>query len=423
MATETNPAPTHYKGVMVSSTFTDLKQHRAALIQSIDGQEFKAVAMENDSAKPAADVIVSSLQMVDKASAYIAVISHKYGQIPECSDRNPDRLSLTELEFNKARQLERPILLFIMGDNHPITVSDIEGNAANKKKLKAFRENAKRLKPDSSVHRVYATFETLDEFKEKASQSIAELRRHLDQQDASVAAAPPNAEPANADPNKPVPIPAAPAFYAEPPYIGSHKFVGRKAQLEILNDWAAPADSHPVLLFEAIGGTGKSILTWEWTTRQATAVREDWAGRFWYSFYERGALMSDFCGHALAYITGQPFDEFRKKKTPELAELLLQHLTARPWLIVLDGLERVLVAYHRIDAAQLADEDAGTTDEIANRDPCAAIRPEDDELLRALAGAAAPIAETTEHWMARLEAAGVPCADDQNLGHGRQIVR
>jgi hypothetical protein len=388
MATETNPAPTNFKGVMVSSTFTDLKQHRAALIQCIDGQEFKSVVMENDSARPVADVLDSSLQMVHKASAYIGVVSHKYGQIPECSERNPDRHSLTELEFNEARRLKRPVLIFIMGDDHPITVSDIEGNAAKKKKLKAFRENAKRLKPDSSVHRVYAIFETLDEFKEKASQSIAELRRHLDEQDALVAAASPNAAPPNVDPNKPVPIPAPPAFYAEPPYIGSHQFVGRKAQLEILNDWAAPADSHPVLLFEAIGGTGKSMLTWEWTTRQATAVREDWAGRFWYSFYERGALMSDFCGHALAYITGQPFDDFRKMKTHELAELLLHHLTARPWLIVLDGLERVLVAYHRIDAAQLADEEAGTSDEIADRDPCAAIRPEDDELLRALAGAA-----------------------------------
>jgi hypothetical protein len=44
----------------------------------------------------------------------------------------------------------------------------------------------------------------------------------------------------------------------------------------------------------------------------------------------------------------------------------------------------VLVAYHRYDAAQLADEQAGTTDEIARRDPCSAIRPVDDELLRQL---------------------------------------
>ncbi len=60
-----------------------------------------------------------------------------------------------------------------------------------------------------------------------------------------------------------------------------------------------------------------------------------------------------------------------------------------PWLFILDGLERVLVAYHRIDAAEVPDEEANRpTDKIAARDPCAAIRPEDDDLLRALASVA-----------------------------------
>jgi hypothetical protein len=74
-------------------------------------------------------------------------------------------------------------------------------------------------------------------------------------------------------------------------------------------------------------------------------------------------------------------------RTPALGEQLLQHLNARPWLILLDGLERVLVSYHRFDAAQIGGEDGGETDQIAERDPCAAIRPEDNELLCALAGA------------------------------------
>ena len=54
-------------------------------------------------------------------------------------------------------------------------------------------------------------------------------------------------------------------LYAEPRYIGSHAFVGRVAELETLSDWASPSEPHPVLLYEAIGGTGKSMLTWEWT--------------------------------------------------------------------------------------------------------------------------------------------------------------
>jgi hypothetical protein len=380
------PAPRRYQGVMVSSTFTDLEKHRSALIKAIKGQGLTDVAMENDSAKVGVDLIDSSLQMVRDSSAYIGIISRKYGQPPKCPKRNPGQVSITELEFNEALRLERPILLFIMGEQHSGREADFESNASRKRKLRAFRERAKVMGPDSSVHRVYATFDSLEEFKEKAARSVADLSRYLDEADESADSDSPTLSlPGPLATAEPDPIPTAPAFYAEPPYIGSHKFVGRQAQLDVLDDWASAADSHPVLLFEAIGGTGKSMLTWEWTTRHATRVRGDWAGRFWYSFYEKGAILADFCGRALAYITGQPFEDFRKKKTAELGERLLHHLQARPWLLVLDGLERVLVAYHRFDAAQLADEEAGTSDQIAQRDPCAAIRPEDDDILRALA--------------------------------------
>ncbi|MGD0388436.1 MAG: DUF4062 domain-containing protein [Tepidisphaeraceae bacterium] len=372
MGAEIYPSPRHYLGVTVSSTFTDLKEHRAALIKAIKAHGLTDVAMENDFAK-LVDVIDSSLQMVRDGSVYIGVISHKYGQVPLCPRRNPEKLSITELEFNEALRLERPILLFVMGHAHLAREEDFESDLLKKEKLKAFRERAKRMTPDSFVHRVYATFDSLDEFKEKISPAIAELRRLLDGK-------PDSGGPA------PDPVPKPPALYAEPSYIGSHKFIGRRAQLDMLSDWALPADPHTVLLFEAIGGNGKSMLTWEWTTKHATKVRTDWAGRFWYSFYEKGAMMTDFCQHALAYVTGQPLEELRKKKTPELAEHLLHHLQARPWLFILDGLERVLVAYHRIDAAEVPDEEVNRpTDKIASRDPCAAIRPEDDDLLRVLA--------------------------------------
>lgn len=382
MTNDKRSEPVSFKGVMVSSTFTDLVQHREALIKTIDKQKLKAVAMENDSALPAIDLIDSSLQMVRDAAAYIGVISHKYGQIPECPERNPKGLSVTELEFDEARDLGRPVLLFIMGDGHDVKKADVEIESDKITKLAAFRENAKRMKSDSSVHRVYKVFNSLQEFEVAAMQAVAELRRYLDQPAEPTVDHRKVAKVGESDP-----IPTPPAFYAEPPYIGSHKFVGREAQLETLSDWAAAADRHPVLLFEAIGGAGKSMLTWEWTTQRAIAVRDDWVGRFWYSFYEKGAVMADFCQRALAYITGRPLEDFRKKKTLELSELLIHQLRARRWLIVLDGLERVLVAYHRFDAAQLADEEAGTTDQIAKRDPCAAIRPEDDGLLRALASA------------------------------------
>jgi uncharacterized protein DUF4062 len=372
------PAPRQYKGVMISSTFTDLKQHRAALVGAIKGQSLTDVAMENDTAKPDVDVIDSSLTMVRHSSAYIGVISHKYGQTPVCPTRNPGSVSLTELEFNEAQRLNRPILLFVMGEDHPVIKADVETDPTKIKKLEAFTERAKKMTRDSAVHRVYATFDSLEEFTKKAIHAIANLRRYLDEQTSFI-----KLEPGT----EPDTIPTPPAFYAEPPYIGSHAFLGRHIELQRLNSWASPADPHPVILFDAIGGTGKSLLTWEWTTKHATEVRDNWAGRFWYSFYEKGAIMSDFCRRALSYITGQPVDTFRIQKTNDLGKMLVRHLQKSPWLIVLDGFERVLVAYHRFDAAQVADENAGASDQIVNRDPRAAIRPEDDDLLRALAAA------------------------------------
>lgn len=297
MPNNKQPAPRQYQGVMVSSTFTDLDQHRAALISAINGEDLHEVAMENSPAKTI-DVISSSLQMVQDSSAYIGVISHKYGQTPQCPKRNPSQLSITELEFNEAQRLDRPILLFIMGDKHHVLPADVETDHAKREKLNAFRERAKQMGPGSLVHRVYCAFNSMEEFSTSAIHAVAELRRNLDAKGA------PTSPPKIADPTpseaKPDPIPTPPAFYAEPPYIGSHKFVGRQAQLDTLSDWATPADSHPVLLFEAIGGTGKSILTWEWTTTYSANARTDWAGRFWYSFYERGATMTDFCRRALA---------------------------------------------------------------------------------------------------------------------------
>jgi tetratricopeptide (TPR) repeat protein len=186
-------------------------------------------------------------------------------------------------------------------------------------------------------------------------------------------------------------VPTPPVFYAKPDYIGRHEFVGRKAQLAVLTDWAKPTDSTSILLFEAIGGNGKSMLTWHWTKEHADAARaghEPWAGKFWYSFYEKGAIMRDFCLHALHYMTQEPMETLEKKPMADLRIALLAQLHKRPWLLILDGLERVLVAYHRIDAAEVRDEEVNRpTDKVLDRDPCDAIRPEDTELLRALAAA------------------------------------
>lgn len=176
MPNDTSTMPLDFKGVMVSSTFTDLKEHRAALINIIDGAGFKAVVMEHDSAKSDVDVIDSSLQMVQDSAVYIGIITKKLGQIPKCPTRNPRSVSITELEFNEAVRLGRPILLFLMGADHLVLESEIETKQGNRRKLNAFRERAKQMGPDSKVQRVFAEFNSLEEFREKAAKALSDLR-------------------------------------------------------------------------------------------------------------------------------------------------------------------------------------------------------------------------------------------------------
>ena len=92
--------PKNFRGIMVSSTFTDLKEHRQEVMAAISKLGFMPVVMEHSGATPA-DVITQSLNMVADCAAYVLLISHKYGQPPK-DKSNPEGLSITELEFNEA---------------------------------------------------------------------------------------------------------------------------------------------------------------------------------------------------------------------------------------------------------------------------------------------------------------------------------
>ena len=118
-------------------------------------------------------------------------------------------------------------------------------------------------------------------------------------------------------------------------------------------------------------------------------VRGDWAGQLWYSFYEQGADLNDFCVHALAYIRHEPPKTFRGRRTLDLGDELRRELDARPWLLILDGLERVLVAYNRAGKEHMSDEEAAVARDSMglDREPRNCFRPEDDDVLAMLAQA------------------------------------
>lgn len=360
--------------VMLSSTFRDMREEREAVRDAILGQGMLPLIMETDPAMPDRGIITNSLAKVDESNAYVVLISnYRYGQVIDDPIANPDELSITELEFRHAEKRGLPLCIFLMDEDVPISPREIRKEATWAEKLQAFRDYAQNYK------RIISTFKSTEELKTKVTHTLGRLR------DVLISADPMKSTSKLAGSTGQNALPHPPAFHAQPPYTPGHLFEGRTKELALLNTWASSPE--PVLLFEGIGGMGKSMVTWEWIAHHATLTRTDWAGRLWYSFYERGADMRDFKITALAYMTRQSAEVLQARREEVLTNDLLTALRQRPWLLTLDGLERVLAAYHRSDAAQVHDSEVNDDTGLHDRKPTDCIRRGDEDLLRALTAA------------------------------------
>ncbi len=141
--------------------------------------------------------------------------------------------------------------------------------------------------------------------------------------------------------------------------------IGRQAELNLLTDWVTQVRAiHESLLSEtrifnivAIGGMGKSALTWKWFNDIAPQEMKPLAGRMWWSFYESDASFENFVIRALAYVSKRSREEVEQDSAARTRSAAACALDREPFLLVLDGLERILLAYARMDAARLADDD------------------------------------------------------------------
>src|SRR5262245_45488377 len=160
-------------GVMLSSSFKELVEHREAVRRAVLGQRLMPIAMEDDAALPDKDLISASLSKVDESDAYVGLISYRYGQTPDDPERNPQGLSLTELEFRRAVDRKIPICMFIMHDDHPVPRSAVGSERGAEDKYQSFVALAKK-------DRIYAEFKSVDDLKAKCVQSLVELRKVLE---------------------------------------------------------------------------------------------------------------------------------------------------------------------------------------------------------------------------------------------------
>jgi hypothetical protein len=317
--------------VMISSTARDLPEHRKEVMDACLRQGMFPVMMEHLPASDA-EAIGASLQMVDEADIYLGIFAHRYGYVPQ-----GHAISVTEMEYQRTVEREIPRLIFVMDKAHPITVEDVD--IENAAQLKAFKE---RVQTENIVN----FFKSPADLRAHAINSLSKLR-----------------EPDITQFHYVSDIPQPPEAYIAHPYtlLQTQRLIGRQVELNLLTDWVTKRQKEiywaHILNIVAIGGMGKSALTWTWFNDIAPQEMKPLAGRMWWSFYESDASFENFVSRALAYVTRRSREEVQQISPPEREAQLLAVLDREPFLLVLDGLERILLAYARMDAARLADDD------------------------------------------------------------------
>lgn len=331
--------------VMVSSTALDLPEHReevldACLRQSTVPRMQEHLPASGSDAEAGAEAVRVSLGMVDEAEIYLGVFAYRYGYVPAGHS-----VSVTEMEYARAAERRITRLIFLMHEDHPVRASDVEtGEGA---------EKLRRLKERLKTENVVNFFHSPADLRAHVINSLSQYRALHDKRDLTAF-------------HYVSDIPEPPEVFIAHPYtlLQTHRLVGRQPELNLLTDWVAKPGSDVyrarILNVVAVGGMGKSALTWKWFNDIAPQEMSPLAGRMWWSFYESDATFENFVTRALAYVTGRPLDEVRQTPAPDREAQLLAALDREPFLLVLDGLERILIAYARMDAALLEDSQVGS---------------------------------------------------------------
>jgi len=102
--------------IYLSSTYEDLKEYREVVYKALRKSGYDFIAMEDYVATDQRPVD-KCLEDLRKANIYVGIFAFRYGYVPPDSHGNPDKLSITELEFRQAESLKKPCLTFVVNES------------------------------------------------------------------------------------------------------------------------------------------------------------------------------------------------------------------------------------------------------------------------------------------------------------------
>lgn len=139
------------KKVFISSTYSDLIPYRKQVWGKIEKLNIEILGMEKFGARKSTP-LETCLVEVSKCDIFIGIISFRFGSVDKSSKK-----SFTQLEYEKAYDLNKEIMIYLMDDDALVFPKNVDkGN--NAQRLKAFKKQLQELH----------TFDTLKEPKQLA---------------------------------------------------------------------------------------------------------------------------------------------------------------------------------------------------------------------------------------------------------------
>jgi len=150
--------------VFVSSTYRDLINHRIAVKDQITRRGMFFRGMEHFGADPSHLAPAAKIvKEVHNADIYLGIFGVRYGSIDQATG-----LSMTELEFNEAEASGKYMLLYIIHNDAPVKVCDIEPDPEGRVKLDVLK--ARILQK----HTVYM-FRTVEDLARQVYEDLGKL--------------------------------------------------------------------------------------------------------------------------------------------------------------------------------------------------------------------------------------------------------
>lgn len=201
--------------IFVSSSFEDLREHRAAVIRVLRQLGHEVLAMEDLTAVSAAP-LAKVLDMVDRSEAYVGLFAWRYGYVPgtsadSVSGQQPTaaapqspvpgpynqvsqvegakfgETSITHYEYLRARQRRLPIMAFLLDEQFAWPPLLIDGFDTTRPKAPANSARIRALRQQLQQERVVSWFTTPSDLEARvgAAVTMAGLTSQLDLQTAN----------------------------------------------------------------------------------------------------------------------------------------------------------------------------------------------------------------------------------------------